>query len=175
MSSKGGNLLPPFFQCPRLFCHYLKAISASPLISSVGECWSFLPKQPIQSYNRRSCNNLLPKANTNWGKLRSTNYASKDFNNFDSSITNVSSLTQFKTQLNLLRTQCSYCMFVPNYSMIFSFRTFVPCMYFVHSVVIVCLCPTTQWFFLSEPLCHACTVYTVFVYFVQFKYWQYCK
>ena len=59
----------------------------------------------IHSYNTRSCNNLhLPKANTNWGKLRPTYYASMDFNNLTSSVTNVSSLSQFKTQLNLLRT-----------------------------------------------------------------------
>ena len=59
----------------------------------------------IHSYNTRSCNNLhLPKANTNWGKLRPTYYASMDFNNLNSSVTNVSSLSQFKTQLNLLRT-----------------------------------------------------------------------
>jgi hypothetical protein len=59
----------------------------------------------IHSYHTRSCNNLhLPKANTNWGKLRPTYYASMDFNNLNSSVTNVSSLSQFKTQLNLLRT-----------------------------------------------------------------------
>ena len=55
----------------------------------------------IHSHNTRSQNNLhLPKAYTNWGKLIPTYSASKDFNNLDSTVKNVNSISKFKTALN---------------------------------------------------------------------------
>ena len=59
----------------------------------------------IHSHNTRTSKNLhLPKANTNWVKLKPTYQASNDFNNLDNTIKNTDSLQKFKTFLK--KTNC---------------------------------------------------------------------